>query len=180
MGVKYSSIAAVLQAKLKAKETTAALVELLTTNPASLVEWKKVFLTAKDSDKGSLLSAVTEITKTQPKFIATEIELIIEQIAVKAPRVKWESSEIVANLAKQFPEQVKSAIPNLQANTTHDGTVVRWSAALALSEIAKYNQRSRVELLPFMEKTILSEESNGVKNHYVKALKFIAKEQKTK
>jgi len=65
-------------------------------------------------------------------------------------------------------------------NTTDEKTnttVIKWCAAFALGEIAKYHKDSRRELLPAFNKIIENETNNGVKNVYIKALKSIEKEK---
>jgi len=79
-----------------------------------------------------------------------------------------------------FPERASKAIPALIKNTEDEGTVVRWSAAKGLTEIAKYNLESQKKLLGLFAKIIEIEENNGVKNIYVKALKAIEKGKRAK
>jgi hypothetical protein len=77
-------------------------------------------------------------------------------------------------MAKNYPEQVTAAIPDLLKNTTNEKintTVIKWCAAFALTEIAKYNLQARNQLIPAFNRLIQSEENNGVKNMYVKAMK---------
>jgi len=61
-------------------------------------------------------------------------------------------------------------------NTKDKGTVVRWSAALALGEIAKYNLNIRASLILKIGVILKREKNNGVKNVYLKALKAINKQ----
>ncbi|MFH1602260.1 MAG: hypothetical protein ABIB61_04890 [Candidatus Shapirobacteria bacterium] len=96
------------------------------------------------------------------------------------PRVKWGAPEAIGNMAKDYPDKVAKAIPNLLKNTTDDKTnttVVKWCAAFALTEIAKHNPKTRKQLVPIFQKIINKEQNNGVKNVYVKALKAIEKEK---
>ena len=132
---------------------------------------------AKDPEKGFCLSAITSITKDNPGFIKDPLDFIISQINYKAPRVKWQACEIIANASKKFPQQVVGAIPRLLETTKDEGTVVRWSAALGLTEIAKNNPQSRKELLPFIERMAESETQSGIKKIYIKALKALLKEK---
>jgi hypothetical protein len=50
------------------------------------------------------------------------------------------SQPIIGNVAKRFLDKVKGAIPKLLKNTNDEGTVVQWSAAFVLTEIAKSNK----------------------------------------
>ena len=96
---------------------------------------------------------------------------MIGQISADAPRVKWEASETVGRVSGEFPDLVTSAIPVLIENTRHEGTVVRWSTAFALTEIARNNPGSRSELIPLFEELVAGETQNGVRKLYEKALK---------
>jgi hypothetical protein len=133
---------------------------------------------AKDPAKGTCLSALTEIAKENPEFVKDCLSFIIDQIGYKAPRVKWEASETIAYVSKVFPEKVAKAIPDLMENSKEEGTVVRWSAAFALTEIAKNNPLTHKELIPYIEEMIETEKENGVRNVYVKALKILQKGKK--
>jgi hypothetical protein len=48
---------------------------------------------------------------------------------------------------------------------------VRWSAAFAMTEIAKSSQDSQKELVPKFNKILKKEDNNGVRNVYLKYLK---------
>jgi hypothetical protein len=84
---------------------------------------------------------------------------------------------VIANVAAAFPERAAKAIPALLKNTEDEGTVVRWSAAKGLTEIAKAYPESQKKLLHVFAKIVDEEENNGVKNIYIKALKKIEKGQ---
>jgi hypothetical protein len=51
--------------------------------------------------------------------------------------------------------------------------VIKWCAAFALGEIAKYNPDTRKQLLPFFEGLIKSEENSGVIKVYLNAMHVI-------
>jgi hypothetical protein len=73
-------------------------------------------------------------SKTNPGIINDKgFEFAIESLKSDAPRVKWESAKVIANTAHLFPKMLNKAVGNLLINTEHSGTVVRWSAAGALS-----------------------------------------------
>lgn len=169
----------ILKEKLKPKEKTVKLAQNLKSDPKAMEDLLDFWNSAKDAEKGTLLSAVTLIVSQNPEFIGDHLDFVIAQIGHKAPRVKWESAEIVGHTSKIFPEKVMTAIPALLANTSFDGTVVRWSAAFALSEIVKNVPASRDQLLPEIEKILERETNNGVRSLFLKgALKTIAKENK--
>ena len=93
--------------------------------------------------------------------------------------MKWGVPEAIGNLAKDYPQQAAKAIPNLLDNTGSERintTVIKWCAAYALTEIAKYNPASRKQLLPVFDGLIDGEKNNGVRKVYIKALKAIESE----
>ncbi|MBP7733732.1 MAG: hypothetical protein KA140_08285 [Caldisericia bacterium] len=167
----------IIKEKLKPKEKTQKLAEYLRVEPKAFDELLELWNSAKDAEKGTLLSAVTLIVSENPEFAGDHLDFIIAQLGHKAPRVKWEAAEIVGHASKVFPDKVLSAIPALLENTSFDGTVVRWSAAFALSEIVKNVPASRVQLIPEIEKILERETNNGVRSLFIKsALKAVAKE----
>jgi len=115
------------------------------------------------------------ITREHPDWCADRLQAVIKFIDHKAPRVKWESSRVVANLAPRFPREAAEAIPLLLANTSDKGTVVRWSAAFALGEIIKHNEKVQKAILADVEKILSEETNNGVRNVYLKAMKAVGK-----
>jgi hypothetical protein len=54
-----------------------------------------------------------------------------------------------------------------------NSTVIRWCSAYALSEIAKASKNK--ELIKKIEGISKSEKNNGVKNVYLKAFKYLGK-----
>ncbi|ODS38579.1 MAG: hypothetical protein A7315_12170 [Candidatus Altiarchaeales archaeon WOR_SM1_79] len=117
------------------------------------------------------------ISKDKPEMMAPYIGVLIEYIDYKAPRVKWGCPESLGNLAEKYPGEVEKAIPKLLENLKDKSTVVRWCAAYALTEIAKYNSGKQKELVSKFKSMVKTEQNNGVKNVYLKALKVIAKQQ---
>lgn len=168
----------ILKSKAKPKEKQGQLVEALRDDMIGLEELLCYYKSAKDPEKGTLLSAVTQITRDNPEFIKDQIDFVISQIASKAPRVKWESSEIIANIAKNYPEKAALAIPNLIGNISNEGTVVRWSTAYAMTAIASCNKKALEQLAPLFEEQLEKEENNGVRKIYEKALKSLNKQNK--
>jgi len=128
-----------------------------------------------DKEKGVCLEVLEAVTRERPEWASDHLPAVIGLINHKAPKVKWESSRVVANLASKFPDKTAKAIPNLLANTSDKGTVVRWSAAFALGEILKSNDRERKALLGKVEKILKTEKNNGVRNVYLNAMKAMSK-----
>lgn len=92
----------ILGVKVKPKEKTVALARELKENKVSMNSLVEFFENAKDSEKGTCMAAITLITKDNPKFIENYLDFVVSQIKNKAPRVKWEASETVANVAKEL------------------------------------------------------------------------------
>lgn len=128
--------------------------------------------TLKDGDKANAIEAIEYVCRENPKKLNEEGFLFVcEQLGAKAPRIRWESSKVIAHTAKHFSQHIPKAVLGLTGNIDHSGTVVRWSAATALGEIFKLNTVLNSELRPLFEKVIASEEKNSIKKIYEKALK---------
>ncbi|MEI6285353.1 MAG: hypothetical protein WCP79_02525 [Bacillota bacterium] len=168
-------LAEILAAKIKPKEKERQIIELLNNgaiNKNSLIEF---YQKANDSGRGYCMAVITAMTKVDKQFADDIIDFVIAQLDHKAGRVKWEAAEIVGLSAVAAPEKCATAIMPLLKNTEAEGTVARWSAAFALTEIALNNPAVRQQLLPVFEKIVQSDESNGVKKIYQKALKQLEK-----
>jgi len=125
--------------------------------------------------EGTAAEVMKFVSKENPEMMLPYIDVLIENIDYKAPRVKWGCPESLGNIAKKYPEKVEKAIPKLFENLKDKSTVVRWCAAFALTEIAKYNSKKQKELVAKFQNLIKTEQNNGVKNVYIKALKEIEK-----
>lgn len=170
-----AAIKEILDAKLKPKEKTEQLVEKLSGSKALIKQLVDAFGQLKKPEQGTCISALTVIAEQQPALLKDHIGFCIAQINHKAPRVKWEASQIIGHLAKSYSEQVKDAIPALKKNVEDEGTVVRWSTAFALTEIAKSNPAAHAQLISYLQKLEQSEANNGVRKIYTKALKTLQK-----
>ncbi|TXF74884.1 hypothetical protein [Chryseobacterium sp.] len=126
----------------------------------------------KDPAKATCIEALEYATKQNPN-IADEIVLtfVTRTLTEKAPRIKWESAKVTGNIAHLFPDKLEKSITHLLDNTTHDGTVVRWSAAFALGEILKLKTLYNKHLLPAIEKICEKEEKTSIKKIYLDAIK---------
>lgn len=173
-----SKIEEILQLKLKPKEKQIKLVKAVCQKDIPVKEFIDFFTSASDVDKGYCADAMKHISAESPEILAPYIDILLEYINYKLPRVKWGVPEAIGNMSKDYPGKAAKAIPYLLKNTTGDKintTVIKWCAAFALAEIAKNNPKTRKQLLPIFEKIIRSEENNGVKNVYIKALKVLEK-----
>ncbi len=130
-------------------------------------------MSASVAEKGTCMEVMEAISKDKPEWMITFLAFAIDNLDEKAPRIQWESARVIANLASRYPDKAAKALPKLLAKTREEGTVLRWSVALALSEIAKANPKLQKELVPKMNQIAQDEENNGVKKIYLKALKVL-------
>ncbi len=157
-----SKIEEILQAKIKPKEKQTKLVESVITGIIPIKEFMVFFESAKDVDKGSCADAMKHISAQKPALLTLYIDQLLPYINHSLPRVKWGIAEVIGNLAKDYPDKVSGAIPNLLKNTTDDKTnttVIKWCAAFALAEIAKYNHEIRKNSFRFLIKLLRPNET---------------------
>lgn len=128
----------------------------------------------KDPVKATCMEALEFATKQYPG-IASENLLVFatEGLTSSAPRTKWESAKVIGNIAHIMPDGLEPAVKNLLVNTSHEGTVVRWSAAYALAEILKCGTRLNKSLIPRIEAIMNKEEKDSIKKIYRAGLKKI-------
>ena len=82
---------------------------------------------------------------------------------------------MIANTAHLFPRLLKKAVANLLDNTEYSGTVVRWSAAGALSKIIQCKTGINKDLIPAIEAIEKREDDNAIKKIYLQGLKKAVK-----
>lgn len=127
---------------------------------------------SKDPVKASCIEALEHVSLKHPDMINEDCwEFAVNQLPGKAPRVKWESARLIGNVAHLFPEKLGPAIAGLLANSEYPGTVVRWSAAFALSRIMEMKSPWNKDLIPAVEVIIEREEKNSIRKIYIQALK---------
>ena len=165
----------ILQSKRKPKEKVDLLVENIIKNKELFGELIEILKTGTDAEKGTCADVMKHVTKDKPEIAVPYLNEMIEYINYKASRVKWGIPESIGNMAQKFPQEVEKAVSKLFINTKEESTVVRWCAAFALTEIAKYNPKLQKELISQFNKILKKENNNGVRNVYLKALKIIEK-----
>jgi HEAT repeat protein len=161
----------ILKSKGKPKEIVELLAKKLKNDKKLITELIQCFENGTIVEKGHCMEAIEYITKEDPEFAENCLDFVIKHINDKAPRVKWEACRIIGNVAQRFPNKVKDAVPKLLENTKDKGTVVRWSVAFALTEIAKSSLGMQKKLVPEFKKILEREDNKGVKNIYLKYLK---------
>jgi hypothetical protein len=169
----------IIQQRIKPKEKQTMLVDAIVSKAISTDDFIIFFESASDTDKGLCADVMKHVSAQSSSMLVPYIDILVHYINYKASRVKWGVPETFGNMAKDYPDIVEKSIPYLLENITDNKintTVIKWCSAFALGEIAKYNHRSRKQLIPIFEKYIQEEKNNGVRNVYIKAMKAIAKQ----
>ena len=156
----------------KPSEKVIMLAEAIIDGSIHIIDVISFAITSKEPIKASCIEAMEHATLKKPELATWEcLEFATRSLADKAPRVKWESARLIANIAHLFPNQLEEASMNLLQNTEHPGTVVRWSAATALSAILKLKTGLNADLIPAIQSLAEKEEKNSIKKIYFSALK---------
>ena len=157
----------------KPKELVVNLTEKVSEDSALFAQVIQLLKTGSKVEKGTCADVIEQVSSVKPEIIEPYIGDLIEQINSDLPRVKWGICRAIGNLAQKYPTKTEKAIPKLLINTQDEGTVVRWCAAFAISEIAKNNVASQGLLKVKMQELIAAEKNNGVRNVYLKSLRKI-------
>jgi len=156
----------------KPKEKTEALSQLVLGSPRIMDELISFAMISNDPIKATVIESFEFATKLKPEIASKSmLHFVSQALTEKAPRVKWESAKVIGNIAHLYPQLLEEAIKNLLINTKHSGTVVRWSAAFALSQIIKLKRSINKELIPAIETICEREEKNSIKKIYLDGLK---------
>jgi hypothetical protein len=172
-GEKYMGniIQEIMSSKIKHKEQVKIMTEKAINDKKVLMQLFDILGAGTDVEKGTVAEVMKFVSKDHPDMLVPYIDVLIEYIDYKAPRVRWGCPESIGNIAQKYPYKVEKAIPKLLENLKDKSTVVRWCAAFALAEIAKNNSEKQKELVLIFQKLINTEQNNGVRNVYYKALK---------
>jgi hypothetical protein len=174
-----TKIEEILRMKSRPKERQTRLVDAVVSGKIAVKDFIDFFMEASGADKGNCADAMKHISAEKPELLAPHIDVLLKYVNDKVPRVRWGVPEAIGNMARDYPAQVEKAVPYLLKNITDDEkntTVIKWCAAFALAEIAKFNPGTRTRLLPVFEKRMKEEKNNGVRNVYAKALKAIERQ----
>ncbi len=166
----------IMSLKMKEKEKVTVMTAMVKSDEAALAQLFDILRNGTDVQKGTAAEVMKFVSKDAPDLMVPYIDILIEYIDYKAPRVRWGCPEAIGNIAPKYPYVVEKAIPKLLGNLKDKSTVVRWCAAFALTEIAKYNSEKQEELIGICLKLITTEQNSGVRNVYLKALKYIDKQ----
>jgi hypothetical protein len=157
---------------IKGKEKTEQLSSLLTNHDVTLSELIKFIQGAKDPVKATCIEALEFVTQKNSSYLTLEgFQFITESLASKTPRVKWESARVIGNTAQHHQNNLDQAIVQLLKNTEDPATVVRWSAAYALSAIYSLPTKHQPSLQEAIKAILKREEKNSIRKIYQAALK---------
>ena len=159
---------------IKSKVKTETINNWLLSEELSVDELIDFARSSKDPIKATCIESIQIATKSNPEIATLNcLDFISKTLTEKAPRVKWESAEVIGNIAYLYTDKLDEAIKNLLVNSEHEGTVVRWSAAFALGQILKIKKQRNKDLIPVIESICQREEKNSIKNIYLDALKKV-------
>jgi HEAT repeat protein len=173
----YKIIEEILNDKsIKAKAKVTTISQLLLQRKISIHQLLDRAVVANEANRASIIESMEYASKAKAAIIDEKaFQFVIENLKADAPRVKWESAKVIANTAHLFPKLLKEAVANLLDNTEHPGTVVRWSAAGALSKIMQCKSELNNYLIPAIEAIVKREDDNAIKKIYQQGLKKGAK-----
>jgi len=167
------TVKTILQSDKKPKEKVSLLATKVKKDKKLLNELVEHYEVGSVADKGNCIEVMEYVSQDKPELIIPYLDFIIKNLDYNAPKVKWETARVIGNLASKYPDKVEKSTKKLFLNTKDEGTVVRWSVAFALTEIAKSNTKLQKKLVKKLNQIVKEESNNGVKNVYLKALKIL-------
>lgn len=170
-------IEAILKDKgVKAKGKVEAISKAVLSGKIKVDDLIKIASKLKDSEKGTCVESLEFATRTKPEIANQKCwTFAVKCLQDEAPRVKWEAAKVIGNIAPSFKTKLDDAINGLLVNTEYSGTVVRWSAAHALSKILVLKTKHNTDLIPAIEAILKREDDNAIKKIYTTSLKKIQK-----
>lgn len=159
---------------IKKMDARKMIVERILNEECKIEEINASSKVLKDNKVATILEAVEEISNKRLIDLSEEyLEFAKRYVSSHDNSCKREASRIVGNLAARYPEAVHDIVPALLENTKARGTVVRWGSAYALSRIIVLEEYRGTDLFERLISICESEQENGVKNQYIKALKKV-------
>jgi hypothetical protein len=168
-------IEAILKDKsLKAKAKVEAISKAILNGKIKTDDLIKIASGLKDAGKGTCVESLEFATRIKPDIANQKcLTFAVKNLQDEAPRVKWESAKVIGNIAHLFKTKLDNAIGGLLINTEDPGTVVRWSAAQALSKILVLKTQHNTALIAAVEAILEREEDNAIKKIYLAGLKKV-------
>lgn len=160
---------------IKGKEKVETLSKAVLHESVKPAELLDAAIKAKGADRGTCVEAMEFVTRSNPEMCNKAcLDFMVVCLEDKAPRVRWESAKVIGNVAALYATKLDEAITKLLANTEHPGTVVRWSAAYALTKIVEQKTKHNKDLIPAIEAITEREENNAIRKMYLTCLKKYA------
>lgn len=157
---------------LKPKEKVERLADWLLSREVDMNAIVLFATTAKDPVKASCIEAIERVAASAPEKLTVEVlDFCIASLKEKAARIKWESAKVIGHCIHLHPKRVNGAVKALLDNTEHEGTVVRWSAAYALSRVVRMSLPLNRDLIPAMEAIAAREERSSIRKIHLEAIK---------
>lgn len=157
---------------LKPKEKTVMIANAVLNGDFAIKDIIDVASSSKDPAKATCMEAFEYATNKNPEIANMDLFMFAQNnLNAKATRLKWESAKVVGNIAHLFSTNLEVAITSLLENSKHDGTVVRWSVAFALTQIFQLPQYSNEGFRALLQNIYDSEEKDSIKKIYKKVLR---------
>lgn len=156
---------------IKRLEKRKAIIEGIVNGSFNFSEISAACLFLPEKNISLLLEAIEEVSRSKEFTLEEDYLNLSERYILSSdPSCIREASRIVGNLAASFPAKLDHAITALLQNADHEGTVIRWASAYALSRIVILPQYAKGPLFEQISDLYEKEKENGVKNQYRKAL----------
>ena len=157
---------------IKPSAKTLLLGEAITMEEITINQVLLYVQTAKEPAQATCMEALEIGSKHKPALVTPAcMKWVKTSLSAKASRLQWESAKVVANCIHLYPAETEAVIHLLCINAEQGGTVVRWSAAAALKQIALLNTSHRNSLLILLEQLQAAEEKNSIRKIYAEAIK---------
>lgn len=105
------TIKQIFQSKQKPKEKVVLLTEDIKNDKRLFRELVGVFKTGSDIEKGTCAEVMKQVSKDHPEIVFPYLDILIEYINYKAPRVKWGVPKSIGNLAQNIQWNLKEQFP---------------------------------------------------------------------
>ncbi len=164
-------ITEILASQLTAKKKAKALADALSDGTLDISAFIKARPKLSGPDLATVVESLEAATRKKPELVDAKLfSLLVKCLGHAAPRVRWEAARTIGNTAGQHSNRLGTAVAALLANTSDNGTVVRWATAQALAAILRLGYPGK-DLPVRIEKLAASEKDAGVRGVYEKALR---------
>lgn len=159
--------------EMKPKKRTEALCQMVLDGTVPVGELMAFAIAAKPPVRATCIESLEFGTRQGLTIQVDVLQWILSCLGQNEPRVKWESAKVTGNTIANYPHLISNAVAALLPNTSHEGTVVRWSAPWALGEIVKVNTGIKKELCHTLANIMAQEEKGSISKIYAAAFKKI-------